>query len=232
MKLKVILAAVVYVIWALFLLTWTDSLVRDGQPWSIAEFGQFGDAFGPLNAVMVSLAAFFTWRALQHEREQASRVSAEQTFFKLLDTRTRLLGQVEYDSEKGVEAFAAMRQAILDGATEEMGENYGELHRESGNVLHTYFRITYHALALIRDRFDSESAYRFAQILRAELSSPEQFLIGVNAAWRFPKMLKLVNQFSILHTMPKGDWSLLKSAFPAIEDAAWESKSQRDGQPD
>lgn len=228
---KIVIAGVclAYLIWAGFVLHWSGSLEAATNHWGMEQFGQFGDSFGLPNAVMVSLAAFFTWQALQHDRQQSSRASAEQTFFRLLETRSKLLSQIKYKKKTGVNAFEQMQEDVVADGFDEVEENYRDLHREASNVLHTYYRITYHALTLINDRFDSEGAYRFAQILRAELSSPEQFLIGVNAAWNYPKMLKLVEHFSVLHTMPLADWTGLKAAFPGIDVRAWESKSMRAG---
>jgi hypothetical protein len=229
---KIIAAAVAYFAWAAFIIVWSGSFAISDTRWSIEQFGQFGDAFGALNAVMVSLAAYFTWQALQHDRQQSSRTSAEQTFFRLLDTRSKLLNEIEFNSVYGVEAIAEMRRDILEDEITDIIPYYATVHRDASNVLHTYYRITYHALSLIRDRFDRDGAYRFAQILRAELSSPEQFLIGLNAAWQYPKMLALVERFSLLHTMPEHDWALLKTLFPNIDESAWSSESKRDGAPD
>ena len=233
MKKKVIAAVGLgYAAWALFVLCWSGSFAAGTSHWGMEQFGQFGDSFGLPNAVMVSVAALFTWQALQHDRQQSNQTSAEETFFRLLETRSRLLNQVEYNEKIGVEAFALMQEAILGDGIPSVAGHYEHLHREASNVLHTYYRITYHALTLIRDRFDAERGYGFAQILRAELSSPEQFLIGVNAAWRYPKMLKLVENFSLLHTMPMHDWVVIKAVFPAVDESAWKSKSKRDGEAD
>lgn len=228
---KLVMAAVaVYGCWALFVYLWSG-WPFGGDRWTIEQFGQFGDSFGPIGAAMASLAALFTWRALLHERELSAKTSAEQTFFRLLDTRREKLREVNYLGYRGVAAFEEWRNLIVKGDTKkEITSSYKLAYADGGTSLQNYFRVTYHAVALVRDRFSKEEAYRYVQILRAELTTHEQFMIGINAANGFPKMLKLVNDWSLLHALPKNDWDLLRTNFDTLQITAWKTPSEMAGE--
>jgi hypothetical protein len=70
-----------------------------GRAFDFEKAGQFGDAFGPLSALMSALAAVGAWFALKQSREQAF----ETTFYSLLEHHNSIVAATEFKTTKQTE---------------------------------------------------------------------------------------------------------------------------------
>lgn len=196
---------------------------------------------------MASLAAIFTWRALQDERKrnvEASRWDHERaieaTFFRMLETRRQLVSEVTFKSQtghlhKGADAFEAMRRDLIMlylqiGAQASYDSVIG---RAGGSIQH-YFRLSYHTIRRVHHNLKKDDAYEYVRIFRAETSAAEQFVIAMNAVFGKgrPNMLQLINEQHILHNLPDDERDWLE-ALPGtgLTAGAFESPTSRAGDP-
>lgn len=211
----------IYGFWAVAAFTLISSQEGAVSNWDAATLGQFGDAFGGLNALMVSLAATFTWQTLRDERQRNEKLQkrdleqqAELTFFRMLEMRRAVLDDVTYDGVRGIGAFKEMRaRLIVLSPGDELRLAYEDCELSAGGTLEHYFRITYHTVRLLDASFAKADAYEYIRILRSQISGPEQFLIAVNAVHGRgkPKMLDHINNFSFLHALDTPGKKFLRS---------------------
>lgn len=220
-----------------------------GSRWPLtrAELGQFGDSFGVLSSLMASLAAVFTWSALQDERkrnDEASRRDHERaieaTFFRMLETRRQLVSEVTFKSQTGhlhtgADAFDAMRREIITRyLTIGAQASYDSVINRAGGSIQHYFRLSYHTVRRVHHNLEKEDAYEYIRIFRAETSAGEQFVIAMNAVFGKgrPNMLQLINEQHILHNLPDSERDWL-GALPdtGLTESAFQSPSSRAGDP-
>jgi Putative phage abortive infection protein len=206
-----------------------------GWTWDFQTVGQLGDSFGALSAVMASLAAIFTLQALQDERAETKRLrdrekardaaererDHELTFFRMLDLRREILADADFSD------FTATRFNFVVKAEdrEKFQETYKNYQNGIGIYIDHYFRFTYHILKFVDSAFEFPRAYFYSRLLRAQLSSGEQFMIAMNALFGAgrDKMLPLIEKYGFLHTMSDGDRDLLLKLDAGLDRSAFES---------
>lgn len=209
--------------------------------WNYETTGQLGDSFGVVSAVMTTAAAIFTARTLSDARRQtrlaedeaaarrdeaegakaaAKRALDEQTFFRLLDQRREILGQVScYQRTKYVHGPDAVQGIVTDVLNQAQGgmtmrESYLRYFDRHEDDLGNYFRFTYHIVKFCADRFDDD-AYSYVRFLRAQMTGSEQALLALNCTFAAGagSFEKYVNDFSLLHEMP----TAYRQRFPFFE---------------
>jgi len=174
---------------------------------NFAASGQFGDSFGPLASLMAALAASGAFLTLQQQRDDGRKIQArsdiqdfEQTFFRLLgiliekthriDLRRNktVKDQVIQEVWSGPDAFRTFTDAVrypsrTEITDEKLSSLYlNEFRRREADLGH-YFRLVYHVLLHVDTTSlleKSDVRYRYARILRAQLSNPELQMILMN----------------------------------------------------
>lgn len=243
-----------YLAWLAFVLASGTGLHLFGWTWDFETVGQLGDAFGGLSAFMASLAAMFTLQALNDERLEARRLRAreeerdaveverdrtqqqriseerrrdlELTYFRMLELRRDILSDVQIGPAAGVSAFRNLESVYSQLAhSAQFYGQYQSHYQNFDHVLGHYFRFTYHIVRYLDESFDFERAYFYVRILRAQLSSGEQFMIALNAIYGEgkDKMLPLINKYSLLHTMPEEDKARLIALGVDLQHSAFNS---------
>ena len=224
-----------------------------GWGWDFETVAQLGEAFGGLSALMAGLAAYFTLQALQDERAETKLLRArdarrdaldaerdrvqrlrveeerlrdlELTFFRMLELRRDILTDVKIGVPIGIAAFKSLRSGYNGFVNIGQYKNqYTANYTNFDTVLGHYFRFTYHIMKFAKESFDFGKAYFYIRILRAQLSSGEQFMIALNAMFGGgqDKMLPLINEFGLLHNMPEGDKERLIALNAGLEQSAFE----------
>jgi hypothetical protein len=151
--------------------------------------------------------------ARRHAAEQ--RRDAEGTFFRLMELRVRLLGDLRVklgqDYKIGTDAVEEIVRRINPGAYDEPNnfdyqKSYSRVFSDFENDLGHYFRFTYHTIRFAKERF-SVSAYQYVRLLRAQLSSSETSLIALNCCFGEGrgKFSDLVEHYSLLHNISRHD---------------------------
>lgn len=249
-----------YAAWLAFVVASGAGVRLFGWSWNFETVGQLGDAFGGLSAFMASLAALFTLQALSDERaetrrlrereeardavesdrdgQQQERVKEERlrdlelTYFRMLDLRREILDDVQIGEMKGLAAFRPLKHGyhnLTEG--HQFKARYEAQYVNFDHVLGHYFRFTYHAIKYVDEVFDFERAYAYVRLLRAQLSSSEQFIICVNALFGEgrEKMLPLINKYSLLHNMPQEDKARFIGFGEGLEPTAFERQVEGAG---
>lgn len=196
-----------------------------GRNFDFERAGQFGDAFGPLSALMASLAAVGAWFALRQSREQAF----EATFYSLLAHHNSIVASTAVQTRKkrpkdasgdttqdesnlyeGREAFRRLLRLLRstvagvkkDDELERVLSGYSRFFNRYEDKLAHYFRTLYHIVLYVhRSRVIDKRLY--IRILRAQLSNSEQILLLYNlvAGKGFWKFKGLAETYSLLHNV-------------------------------
>lgn len=148
------------------------------------------------------------------ERERATkRRDDEQTYFRLLELRLRVLEDVRIGKGEtlkvGSDAVAHLVARIesppwhSDGAVNHELE-FSKTYKSNVNDLGHYFRFTYHIILFAKENF-GRGAYKYVRLLRAQLSNAEIVMIALNCAYGEgkEKMAPLVERYSLLHNMDR-----------------------------
>lgn len=147
-------------------------------------------------------------------RDEASRRrDAEQTYFRLLELRIKVLEDVRYgfggNIKSGSDALAEIVSDVenprfnLENEVNFRAE-YEKIYKSNINDLGHYFRFTYHIIRFAKDNF-GRSAYEYIRLLRAQLANAEIVAIAMNCAWGEgqEKMTPLVERYSVLHNIDR-----------------------------
>lgn len=150
----------------------------------------------------------------EEERDEENRKrDAEQTYFRLLELRLKVLEDVRTgkgDTLKiGSDAFAAFEGRISSPYWQNSDEvdhklEYDKLYKSNVNDLGHYFRFTYHIIVFAKENF-GRSAYKYIRLLRAQLSNAEIVMIALNCAFGEgqEKMAPLAERYSLFHNMDR-----------------------------
>jgi len=155
-------------------------------------------------------------RASEREEERAAaekRRDAEQTFFRLMELRLRVLEDVRTgrgDTLKiGSDAFDRFVNQVASSSFEYHDHEihklqYDAVYKRNVNDLGHYFRFTYHIMLFAKENFGRHS-YKYVRLLRAQLSNAEIVIIALNCAYGEgrEKMAPLVERYSLLHNMDR-----------------------------
>lgn len=200
-----------------------------GRGWDFQLTGQLGDSFGVVSAVMTSLAAVFTYQTLVNtqklaadekfdsEKRERDRISsdsrrdAEATYFKLLEARAQVLGDIELGGISGNQATEKLVEWIRDynkynTPNKSDEELYNETYSQKRNDLGHYFRFTYHIVLHVSENLKSNS-YNHLRILRAKMSNSELVLLALNCAYGEgrKKFKPMVERYALLHNIDPAD---------------------------
>lgn len=195
-----------------------------GRDFDFERAGQFGEAFGPLSALMASLAAVGAWFALGQSREQAF----EATFYSLLAHHNSIVASTIIQTTKrskegagqespkestvyvGREAYRRLlrlwRSTIAgmkrQDELEKVLEGYSRFFNRYEDKLAHYFRTLYHIVLFVH-RSDILDKTLYIRILRAQMSNSEQTLLLYNvvAGKGFWKFRELAETYSLLHNI-------------------------------
>jgi len=248
--------AAIYVAWVLLIIL-SGLGVRVGGPWDFEVVAHLGEAFGGLSALMAGLAAYFTLQALNDERAETKRLRArearrdkadaerdlqqntriseerlrdlELTYFRMLEFRREILDDVQIGDLAGIKAFRNLKNSYNNlEQSEQFRDRYLTQYNNFDAVLGHYFRFTYHLIKFANESFDFPKAYSYVRMLRAQLSSGEQFLIALNAIFGEgkEKMLPLINRYGLLHNMPEADKARLIAFQAGLEPTAFEPPAE------
>ncbi|NBB25674.1 hypothetical protein GVM20_11100 [Porphyrobacter sp. SLTP] len=191
-----------------------------GIPWDFSNNAQFGDSFGPISAIMASLAALsaiatFNAQALELDRikerelesdRRAEKVSFEHAFFQLLQHHQRNVVEIDIDGaggkKTGQDAFRSMLYYFRNNSGKSDADRWGATFHNYRNDLGHYFRFLYHLVNYV-DRSPFEDKYFYMQIVRATLSESELILLGLNCAYGEgrEKFKDLVERYSLMHNL-------------------------------
>lgn len=173
--------------------------------------------------------------ALEIKRdESAHNQNLELTFFRMMELRRSLLHDIVVGDQSGIYAVRRMSKDFrAKKAASQILSYHNDLLRRFGSLLNQYYRFNYHILKFLDDNFPFSDAYRYVQILRAQLSSSEQLIIAINATIGpgRAKMLPLINKYSLLHTIPDTYRDFLLSYCEGLEPLAFLSPSSVEGGP-
>jgi hypothetical protein len=186
--------------------------------------GLFGDSFGPVSALMASIAAVGAWSAvrLQHKELEDFRERAdvdqqsqaqrdfEARFFGLLENFDNLVAAIRCSHGPGT---GQTGRPALTALTEEVSSRLlGRPKKEHLNIYYDwfdgradelghYFRFLYH-LTIYTDH-TSNNATQDMLFLRAKLSESELVLVALNCAYGEgkEKFKWFVEKYHLLHNM-------------------------------
>lgn len=212
--------AALFVIWGCFVVSSGLGWNPFGRTWDFSNPGAFGDSFGPLSALMASVAALSaiaTYRAQseeldrirqrESERDRAeAKASFENTFFRLLDHHRQNLASIDLDGSGaqriGQDAFRSMVYMFRNGSASGWSASWSRTFDKYQNDLGHYFRFLYHIVRYVHHS-DAEDKYFYIQILRATLSESELILIGANCAYGegVGRFQDLVETYALLHNI-------------------------------
>jgi hypothetical protein len=191
-----------------------------GISWDFSNNGEFGDSFGPISAVMASLAALSAIatfnaqsreldRIKEREREsdkRAEKVSFEHAFFQLLQHHQKNVAEIDVDGsggrKTGQDAFRSMLYYFRNKSGDSDFDKWQTTYEHYRNDLGHYFRFLYHLCRYV-DRSPFEDKYFYMQIVRATLSESELILIGLNCAHGEgrEKFKEIVEEYSLMHNL-------------------------------
>lgn len=223
-----ILAAAILAFWGIYFVPW----LGQSQGLGIEKAGQFGDAFGPINALFAGLAfsgALVTlWmqqRELSSQQNQLRDSQREQhlqrfdtTFFQLLTLLRDLRSEVSIGQISGPEAFRRFYNSNLERfrinssnqwTKSDIAATYisiSKLHAE--NPLGPFFRIVYSILRRISEDKILTRAEKasYGNLVRSHLSTSELGLIGLNGLTEDSNdFQKYITEFRILKYMPDNE---------------------------
>lgn len=210
-----------------FFAIWISFVVLSGlgwnplnADWNFTNSGAFGDSFGPLSALMASVAAISaiaTYRAQSKELERIRRREAandkaaekaefERTFFQLLDHHRQIVASIDLEGSGsqrvGQDAFRSMLYMLKNNLSVGLEASWTKTFEKYKNDLGHYFRFLYHVVKFV-DQNQVENKYFYIQIVRATLSESELVLIGVNCAYGegVEKFKGLVEKYALLHNL-------------------------------
>jgi hypothetical protein len=207
-----------------------------GHKFDFQQAGEFGDAFGPLSALMAALAAVGAWFALRQSREQAF----EATFYSLLGHHNAIVAGTDIQAGKrtkdeqgkavfekgtmyvGRDAYRRLLRTLrLTVAGMKTGDElnrvrdgYRRFFNKNEDELAHYLRTLYH-MVLYVDKSPVEDKKLYMRIIRAQLSNSEQILLlyNVTVGKGFWKFKPLVEKYSLLHNVRfKDDAGLWEAA--------------------
>jgi Putative phage abortive infection protein len=238
---------IAYVALAVVLLVLVQGILS-AQGWTIipADFelsGQFGDSFGPLSAIMASLAALGAWsavalqrsemRAAEKQRDDEAEASADRDFdnhfYNLLSNLDSIIAGIDYgvprrlrtpETKHGRDAIRLFRNDLQTRLTSCSFDSWGDEYRDwFSGVLDDfghYFRFLYHLICYID--LVSPNAVISMGFLRAKLSDSELVLLGFNCAFGEGRgqFKRLVEKYHLLHNISEGSLadSRLRELFP------------------
>lgn len=188
--------------------------------WDFTNSGAFGDSFGPLSALMASVAAvsaIATYMAQSAElarvrqREAANDKTAEKaeferTFFQLLDHHRQTVGSIDLEGagaqRVGQDAFRSMVYMLKNNLSVGLLASWNKTYEKYKNDLGHYFRFLYHVVKFV-DQSQVDDKYFYIQIIRATLSESELVLIGANCCYGegVGKFKELVEKYALLHNL-------------------------------
>jgi hypothetical protein len=194
--------------------------------WKFEKSGSYGDSFGPLTALMSTLAAVSAYLAYTAQRTELQRlkISAEQdakrvevrdfeeTFFKMLTLHRDVLKAIDVKQGEKTIVGADALSVILNGLhwflseTKLMQDRYTDLYKDHQNDLGHYFRLSYHIVKMIDDHSVVDKM-KYIRIFRATLSNPEMILIGLTCAYGAgsTRFKPLVARYALLHNISASD---------------------------
>lgn len=214
------LLAILFAIWVLFVVLSGLGWNPFAADWDFTNSGAFGDSFGPLSALMASVAAvsaIATYRAQNAELERvrqreaandkaAEKAEFERTFFQLLDHHRQTVGSIDLEGSGsqrvGQDAFRSMLFMLKNNISAGLPATWNKTYDKYKNDLGHYFRFLYHIVKFV-DNSSVENKYFYIQILRATLSESELVLIGANCCYGegVDKFKELVERYALLHNL-------------------------------
>jgi hypothetical protein len=152
-------------------------------------------------------------RRLEEQRSRDLHRDNEQTFFKLIELRNRVLSELRVGKSdiRGSDAAAYFVGQIRDyGAIDSVA--YRNVYNDNENDLGHYFRTTYHVVRFADERFNNDDAYFYIRLLRAQLSNAELTLIALNCRYGEgrEKFGPLVVKYALLHNVSRNDRNRFK----------------------
>jgi len=150
---------------------------------------------------------------LQEQRDRDLHRDNEQTFFKLLELRNRVLSELRVGKSdiRGSDAAAYFVGQIRDYGSADRTA-YKAVYEGNENDLGHYFRTTYHVVRFTDERFDDETAYFYNRLLRAQLSNAELTLLALNCWYGegAEKFAPLLAKYALLHNISRTDRNRFK----------------------
>lgn len=150
---------------------------------------------------------------LQQQREH--RRDTEQTFFRLLDLRMKVLEDMKIGkgetaltgSDAAGRLLINVKNQVLNGTFPNYQASFHSVYERAENDLGHYFRTTYHIVRFLDENFAPEVAYGYVRLLRAQLSNAELGLIALTCAFGqgSTKFKPLVVKYALLHNISDAD---------------------------
>jgi len=227
LNIKVVAAVtgVAYVAWGLVVWASAKGWNPTGTKWDFTNTGALGDSFGVLGSTMAGLAALFamlTYREaaeendrLRQRQDRMDQTAAEPSFLSLLERRFEIRDQVTIKQVDGEQAIGLAVQAAGGAVDMEDPETarrvYSDAIMNYAN-LPQYFRFNYHLLRYALEQFEKSDdvvitkrsvSYRYARLLRSQLSDNEAILIALNCVYGEGrhKFKGLIERFALLHNV-------------------------------
>ena len=214
-----------------------------GLEWDFTNTGAFGDSFGPLSAIMASIAALSAIAAyksqqneltLQRERQveddrRVRRSELEGTFFRLVEAFRSIVADTDVQkgggqAKEGRDAFRAIVMKFESDVSRTTSHHNAWKLTSSyyRNDLNHYFRFLYHIIRFV-DQAEGVDSYFYIRLLRALLSESELILIALNCAYGegAEKFKPLLEKYSLLHNLSlkaREKWQLEARFLPSAFD--------------
>ncbi|HAL07788.1 MAG TPA: hypothetical protein DCP26_10630 [Brevundimonas sp.] len=219
-----------YVAWGLVVWASAKGWNPTGTKWDFTNTGALGDSFGVLGSTMAGLAALFamlTYREaaeendrLRQRQDRMDQTAAEPSFLSLLERRFQIRDQVTIKLAHGEQAIEfAVRAAgeAVEFADPEVARRVCSEAIINYANLPQYFRFNYHVLRYALEQFEKRDdvvitkksvSYRYARLLRSQLSDSEATLIALNCIYGEGrhKFKSLVERYALLHNV--SEWSV------------------------
>ena len=206
-------------------------------PTDFSVSGQFGDSFGPLSALMASIAAIGAWSAVAIQKKELEQIEAdakiqaekqesrdaENKFFQLLSAFDDIIKSIDYvqgirggreRTNMGRDAIRLFRDDVLRDIVrfqdhETRSERYRIWFDQNVDDFAHYFRYLYHFISWI-DMKSPNAAWSMV-FLRAKLSEPELCLLALNCMYGEgrDKFKWYIEKYSLLHNLSEKSLELL-----------------------
>lgn len=209
---------------------------------SSGDFGVFGDYIGGTVGTIVGIISIYllymTYTSQvnfsRRQDDAAKRLQFESTFFNMLEQqqmlREQLQGRIGDKSYKSLSYLECLRENLSD-ALSNLNYRMDEVTVENKillknvvnqlyidfflpNVSHLghYFRHLYHIIKYVDDS-NIQNAKKYVDILQAQLSNDELYLLAINgiSSYGRRKMLPLMDKYSLLENFnANGDMLMVK----------------------
>jgi len=194
-----------------------------------SDWGVFGDYIGGTIGSIVTLIGFvYIYKTYKSQVENYYISGFENTLFRMIEFHHKIIDGLQYKKkqkeitgrsalyEYSVHMVRTFREDFrIKRDDDEYYQKFTDFVREKFGILYDkrffeighYFRHLYHIFKFINEsKLSKANKLKYAKIIRAQLSSEELILIGINGMTEYGvKFKELIEEYSLLHRLMNFD---------------------------